>query len=260
MKKSLLMIIPINKTAGRVLCGLFTFLLTLGCDVYTTQKCPSYVVCYNNLRSIKLSALESDSKGVIINCGNDIPVKTFHLYSTGEEKETYDWLCNKHHDLTYNEYRTFMKDLPSESVTFNDKDFVSIDIISDTDFDVNHSAGDNLADIVRFISWSPYKYIRSGYREYYHYSPGSLSNTFESVMPIYWGREYTQTESTCHPVDKMVSELSSDDLILLGHDHPGMIGILVFEVLPTNRGAQNITVRMTTDAGMTLEDVITLTF
>lgn len=236
---------------------LIAFLIS-SCDLYRTYKCPSYVVCYNDLRSVKLEPLESNDKGLCITGGNDTPVVSFHLNSTGKEKDMYDWLCNKHHDNSYNQFRSFL--IASDSVTYNNQDFSSIEIFSDTVFDENHPFGGNLADVVRFLSWSPYKYIYSGYKEYYQYTPGSLSDTFESIMPIYFGRGYTQTKSTCHPVDKMVNELTSEDLILLGRDSPWLIGILVFEALPTNKGDQNITVRMTTDTGIVFEDVIRITF
>lgn len=257
------MIIPTYSRYRIILYWLIALFVFSSCDpMYVTQKCPSYVVCYNDIRSIELSPLTTNTKGLVINCGNDRPVMLYSLNSTDKEKDMYDWLCNKHHDLNYNQYRSFPKGLPSESVTYNDQDYLSIELTSDTDFDESHPTGSNLADIIRFISWSPYKYICSGYTEYYHYDSSNLSKAFNTIMPIYFGAEWFQstTNATCYPIDKIVSELIPEDLILLGHDAPGLLGIIVFEVPPTNKGAQNITVKMKTDTGMIFEDVIRLTF
>ena len=238
--------------------GLMSACLT-GCDLYSPRLCPSYVVFYNNVRSIDLLQVPEGAGCVMICAGNDMPEVLYSLLSEGEEKAEYDRLCEKHCDLSFNRRRTFL--VPSESVGYNDKDFVSIEITSDAAFDESHPAGTNLADVVRFMSWSPREYIASGYLEYYHYDPSGLSDSFKTVMPVYLAREFflPETDATCYPIDKMVCDLEPEDLILLGHDDL-RIGFLKFERMPATPGNHIITVKMETDAGAVFEESIEMTF
>ncbi len=231
-----------------------------GCDLYPSRECPSYVVFYNNMQSIDLHPVPKVPGCLMVAPGYDVsPSVLFSLLSEGEEKAEYDRLCEKHCDLSFNRRRTFL--VPSESVGYNDKDFVSIEITSDAAFDESHPAGTNLADVVRFMSWSPREYIASGYLEYYHYDPSGLSDSFKMVMPVYLAREFflPETDATCYPIDKMVCDLEPEDLILLGHDDL-RIGFLKFERMPANPGNHIITVKMETDAGAVFEKSIEMTF
>ena len=251
-------------------CGVIAALSLCGCDVYKPILCRSYVPCYSNLRTIELqtipereaSRIPSDLKCMLICPGNDIPKVEFSLFSTGKEKEEYDRLCVKHNDLSYNQYRHFLHHFASGSMEYIDKDFVSIEISSDKDYNPDHLAGTNLSDIVRFMSWSAYRFIQSGYSRYYHYAPSDVSESFRAAMSVYFGEKWfrSETDATCYPIDKMVNELQQEDLILLGHDWTWPIGILCFETLPAESGEHTITVRMTTDDGEILEDSILISF
>lgn len=251
-------------------CVLAAVLSLCGCDVYKPRLCRSYVSCYCNLRTIKLTMIPekestripSNLKCILICPGNDRPVVEFSLFSTENEKDEYDRLCIKHNDLNYNQYRLFLMHIASESLAYIDKDFASMDITSDKDYNPAHPAGTDLSDIVRFMSWSPYRFIQSGYSQFYHYDSSDVSKSFSLVMPIYFDKKWFSngTDATCYPIDKMVDELRPEDLILLGHDWTWPIGILCFETLPAESGGHTITVRMTTDDGEILEDSILISF
>jgi hypothetical protein len=155
-----------------------------------------------------------------------------------------------------------MKNIPYDSVTYNDCDFTSIEISSDADFDEAHPAGTNLSDLVRFMSYSPYPYIMSGYKAYFHYDSAAQSESFNKYMPLYIDGEYflSETDATCYPIDKMVKDLGPEDLILVGHDAPGLIGMLCFEQLPSSAGEHTITVKMYADNDKVLSNTIKMTF
>ena len=248
------MTIRTNKLIHGVFGGTLVLLLLTGCTVYSRHFCPSYVVCYQGLSDIKLRPLEEFPNSMAILSGDNRLVQ-YALTFTGERKEKYDMLCKKHHDLGYNQYRNFPDNLPSESVTYTDQDFVSVEVFSDLDYDERHPAGANLADVVRFMSWSPYKYILSKYKDNYDYDPSAHSESFNTIIPVY----FHMNKSSCHPIDKMVCELAPDDLILLGQDGPGLLGILVFEQPPASEGVHRITVKMTSDEGKVFEDTLQLT-
>lgn len=234
-----------------------------GCDVYEWVKSPSYVDCYVNLESINLSVESSDPQCIRITDGTDFPLIAYGLRSKGaSEKEKYDQLCKKHNDLSYNKYRSLSKHVEYDSVTYAEYDFTEITVTSDKDYDEAHPAGESLSDIVRFMSWSPYRYIMSGYSRYYHYNKSDVSDAFDTMMRIYINREYfdNATDATCYPVDKMVKDLTAGDLVLLGHDYPDFLGMLYFEKKPDGEGEHNITVTMRTDTDKVLSNTVKMQF
>lgn len=245
-------------------CGAVIALgLLTGCDVYEWVKSPSYVDCYVNLESINLSVESSDHQCIRITHGTDFPLIAYGLRSKGaSEKEKYDQLCKKHNDLSYNKYRSLSKHVEYDSVTYAEYDFTEITVTSDKDYDKAHPAGESLSDIVRFMSWSPYRYIMSGYSRYYHYNKSDVSDAFDTMMRIYINREYfdNATDATCYPVDKLVKDLTAGDLVLLGHDYPDFLGMLYFEKKPDGEGEHNITVTMRTDTDKVLSNTVKMQF
>lgn len=234
-----------------------------GCDVYEWVKSPSYVDCYVNLESINLSVETSDPQCIRITHGSDFLLIAYGLRSKGAaEKEKYDQLCKKHNDLSYNKYRSLSKHVEYDSVTYAEYDFTEITVTSDKDYDAAHPAGESLSDIVRFMSWSPYRYILSGYSRYYHYDKSDVSDAFDTMMRIYINREYfdNATDATCYPVDKLVKDLTAGDLVLLGHDYPDFLGMLYFEKKPDGEGEHNITVTMRTDTDKVLSNTVRMPF
>lgn len=252
------------KNKYKSLC--FIAIVALGflfaCDpMYTWTKCPSYVVCYVDQADLHLSLISSSANCIVVNPGIDLS-ESGGLHSIGDRKEKYNYLCQKHHDLSYNGYRSIGGSLDHTSVTYGDCDFLEITVTSDKDFDAAHPIGANLSDIVRFMSWSPYKYILSGYSSYYHYDNTDVSEAFDTLMRIYINEKYfdNATEATCYPVDKLIKDLTTEDLILLGHDDPFLLGLLYFEKTPDVEGEYNITVSMKKDDGTVLSETIAMTF
>jgi hypothetical protein len=58
----------------------------------------------------------------------------------------------------------------------------------------------------------------------------------------------------------MVKDLVPEDLILVGHDGPGLIGMLCFEQLPSSAEEHTITVKIYTDNDKVLSNTIKMTF
>ena len=65
---------------------------------------------------------------------------------------------------------------------------------------------------------------------------------------------------TCHPIDKMLSDVTPEDLILLGYDSPYPLFRLCFEKTPSTPGGHLITVRMRTDSDKIFSDSIAMSF
>ncbi len=89
--------------------------------------------------------------------------------SRGKEKEIYEELCVKHNDIGYNEREVDPKELETGDFNYRMvywKDFVAIDVISDRDFDTEHTAGSSLGDVVMYWGISYWEWVKSGYSLY----------------------------------------------------------------------------------------------
>jgi hypothetical protein len=163
-----------------------------------------------------------------------------HYKSTGAKKQVYDALCEKHGDMTFLREQVTWGPGGPVTVEFLGIDFLSIDITSDSAFDEEHPAGVSLGDIVLFNSYSVKPYIDSGY-----------TSTYDN--DVY------------HPVNKHLSDLTQDDLILIGKykyssGDPDYIGKLTFDKEPTLSKIHTFTVTMTADDGRVFTDSIEMTF
>ena len=235
-----------------------------GCaPMYVDRVCPSYITRYEHLTGIHLGRLPHPEA---VNYFEILPkidrAKGCDLNSVGEQKEKFEKLCQKHGDVNYNQVRSLPEFGFTELITFYDKDFAVMNVVSDSDFDDAHPAGTSLADIVRFLGWSPHKYIQSGYSMSYHYMSEDLSEAFNRLLLLFGGKEQlvASNNSICHPIDKKISELEAKDMILLRDFSSMSLGILYFEKTPENIKEHTITLKMTTDDGDVFENSIKIVF
>lgn len=182
--------------------------------------------------------------------------------SEGADEKKYDALCEKHGDMSYNRKVTILGYFPITPNQFIVADFLSVDIISDADFDAAHPAGASLGDIVKFISVSPYPYIKSGYKAKYDWDNSVYD---ELIYHNFLNTPYTVKggpfEKCYHAVEKMVSELTSEDLTLLGDgDTETNLAILKFVSKPTLAQTHNLTITFTPDSGRPITGTVTMEF
>ena len=170
----------------------------------------------------------------------------------------YESLCRKHNDLSYNQKISVINGYDFTAQTFISEDFDSIKVTSDKDYDEKHPAGESLNDLCRFVAFSPYKFISSGYKDYYNYSKDNVSKTL-AKFTRYWRISEGQ-KLTCHPIDKMLSDVTAEDLILLGYDNPYPLFWLHFERKPIVLGEHLVTVEVRTDEGKIYTATITMNF
>ncbi len=204
--------------------------------------CPE--VDYHITRSFVEEYYEVDDFEIVAGYKNTISIKGmkegnyWKFYNSGSQKDKYDALCKKHNDMSWNKtsFRHCVLGV----------DFLSIDFVSDADFDETHSAGASLSDILRFESESLYPFVSGGYEG------------------AEFGENYNRGEYT--RINKPLSELTIDDMKMLGKDtHPNLladryygpyIAYLFWLSEPTLSKTHNITVTMISDDGRTFEKTI----
>jgi hypothetical protein len=214
-----------------------SLLLLSGCRLEGNVKkvfLRSYVREYYKPAGITLSA-RPDGNGMKFYFGFG---KYVCRYSDeGDKKAVYDALCEKNGDMTFN--RTVWVGSPHPIILYMSTTFVSVDVVSNADFDEQHPAGTSLADIIMLDSTTAKPYIDSGYVEYEYDK--------EHRYPYYF-------------IHKMLSEVIPYDLILLGDGRGIADGNFVFESLPTMSKEHTFTITFTDDEGSKMSSSIEMTF
>ena len=213
-----------------ILLSIVTALLYQSCDRARYHVFKSYVTRYCKFEDI---GIDTTKAGNIIIRGKG-RVKQYSWRDEGGEKTTYEALCRKHNDLTYNKKREYH--LRPEWGVCSAVDFREIDIVSDKDFDAEHPAGTTLKDIVRFVSISPKKFIDSGYKDTFNWRrnrPEIFKK--DSIIQIMF---LSETESY-FPINGLLKDIGSDEMQMLPvNTH----GILFFDKEPTAEKEHTLTV------------------
>lgn len=238
--------------------------LLVGCDdssnedgKYSTVKLNTYVVCYQTT----ILSLDADVRdGNLIYLFENIPgMGEGRLYAFNDEhKREFKALSEKYGDTGFkNDYLM----MPPVRREFMAMPFTKVEIVSDSDFDAQHPAGASLSDIARFKTITPYPFIRSGHTETFDWEsyPG-----YEDFKGLFYN---TITDDILHildamyvyPVDKLASELTTDDLTLLGRGECGWVhygkintdpfAVLEFEQEPDISKTHNFVVTLTDEDG-----------
>ncbi|WP_300750088.1 hypothetical protein [uncultured Alistipes sp.] len=114
--------------------------------------------------------------------------------------------------------------------------FISMELVCDSDYDDQHKAGSSLADIVFLAGASPRDFIRSGY----------LSSFDWNLAPEFYvgNRSFASYHAKYAPVYLRLSEIDGDSLMLLDPRF-----FLVFTTPPTSGAAHSFTLTITDNKG-----------
>ena len=231
------------------------------CDLWETKVCKSYVTTYVRLNSFSLEPAAGSSRIDAI-IGNRSEALSFdcHFLSKGDNLRRYEEYCRKRGDVSY-EQRVLVHKGGSifTGPTYLTEDFVSVAVISDTDYDESHPAGTNLSDICRFMAFSPYPFIASGYRNRFDYGTSSISEEFCEFAQANYG-SLPDEEFACHPIDKPLSDVTLEDLKLLGLDYPKCLFGLLLEKRPSSSGEHTISVKIVSESGKSYSASTIVTF
>ena len=204
-----------------ILLSLVTALLYQSCDRARYHVFKSYVTRYCKFEDI---GIDTTKAGNIIIRGKG-RVKQYSWRDEGGEKTTYEALCRKHNDLTYNKKREYH--LRPEWGVCSAVDFIEIDIVSNKDFDSEHPAGTSLKDIVRFVSVSPKKFIDSGYKETFNWRRNRPEIFKKDSMVL---SLFQREAENYFPINRLLKDMGRDEMQMLpANTH----GILFFDKKPT---------------------------
>lgn len=240
-----------------LLCALFF----VSCDTHKVYL-RSYVSAYYEVDSIYMSGM-IENRIAIARYNSEIGPDYIYFVShnsRGKDKEIYDAQCVKHNDMSYNKTVEVPSAYPVLAHEYLATDFISLSIISDSDFNSEYLAGTPLNDMILFCTVSPAPYINSGYKEYFDWDK---ANEIELEIRRAFPRTYAVTMSgkdPRHPTYKLVSELNSGDLTLLGTGETGKLAFLKFEQKPTLDQTHVFTMTLTADDGRVFSDTIEMTF
>ena len=109
---------------------------------------------YDNFGGLPTAYIPNDGDSTSIKSINQIELNAF----LENDSKTFLKLASKYNDTSWNGYTV----TPVEHYVVDDS-ILDIEIITDSDFNENYKAGDNLASVVKFIGSSPYDFIQNGY-------------------------------------------------------------------------------------------------
>ena len=231
-----------------ILLSIVTALLYQSCDRARYHVFKSYVTRYCKFEDI---GIDTTKAGNIIIRGKG-RVKHYSWRDEGGEKTTYEALCRKHNDLTYNKKREY-RHSPEWGVC-SAVDFIEIDIVSNKDFDSEHLAGTSLKDIVRFVSVSPKKFIDSGYKETFNWRRNRPEIFKKDSMVL---SLFQREAENYFPINRLLKDMGRDEMQMLpANTH----GILFFDKEPTAEKEHTLTVTIYIGNNRKLVNYITKKF
>lgn len=228
-----------------ILCGT----LFIECTRNTTYRIDTYVYGYSDYQTLQLSQSTSiDGAGLTL-IGVQMSDPTM-VCSFNNNESLFKRYSAAHNDKCASyEVWVYGGEFVSGEHCFAIYDYTAVDVECDNDWDSDHLSGSSLNDIAHFVSLTPYPYILGQ-----SIAKNPASTYFQSVF----GRPY---EATLTPVDKLVSELKTDELVLLGE---GVIirpfAYIVFEPRSEPYAGREctLTVKFTTTTGIVKSGTITI--
>lgn len=97
-------------------------------------------------------------------------------------------------------------------------DFAKVDVVSNTDFDLEHPSGSSLSKLAQFLTITPYPYIKSGYKAISDWAYNHRLKEYSEIWHLgsLLGSDPKSGAGPYFPVDRKVSELTTADLMMIG--------------------------------------------
>lgn len=121
------------------------------------------------VRDYRISVMQGwgSDRSLLIRCASDRSFsRRVGARSQGADRALYEKLCIEIGDVAYNRKERLVYGSP-ETIGWNTyfaAQIKDISIVSDVDWDIDHPAGSSLDNLFAFLSYTPDKYIRQGYK------------------------------------------------------------------------------------------------
>ena len=194
----------------------FTYFLMCLCLLFLTA-CPVKMDEFYGFRSYVLAFGESTMFRMEVTERNNIllywtlPSRWSTVQDTGLAGIRYDEFATRYNDLSYNRKTRFMGYWGRSYIS---NSLASINIRSDTDFNVEHPAGTSLAHFVRLLSVSPIRFIESGYQETFNWHSNYPTDFLRETATFHQSIRDIQHH---FPISEVLSELEPNDFRLIGN-------------------------------------------
>ena len=175
------------------------------------------------------------------------------IYSAQSNVDAFKQFCEKHGDTKKSPIGSFRQITQSDACIYHFfKDFTTLEVTSDQDFDAAHPAGSSLLDIIHYATDSPYRVLRNNYQTVFSDNALTVEVTDDKYLSEFYGEGpfYRQLFN----IFKQASDLQPGDLSILGNIY------LSFNKLPDSIGPRNIKIKMTADDGTVYDFETVLTF
>ena len=179
-------------------------------------------------------------------------------WNSSEKKNLFDALCREYKDTCYNRGI----DWEYMSVGAAVQRTARIDVVSDRDFDVAHSAGSSLNDFVMFYGATPCPCIASGYKEFFNgfdTLPHPTDNPVYNCSKNYYVHSPNEPKPF-FPIVKRLCDMREEDFLLTCGNASITAGVLFFISKPEGEQTHTLTVTLTTTEGEQFSDDVVYTF
>lgn len=205
----------------------------------------SYVMVYDSIETLYFSVGSAGNKR-LLDCIMEPGQSFFYDSEDVRERAVYDELCKQVDDMDFNGVVVNLDFREYAGHRYAANRWKKIDLVSESDYDTDHPAGTSLADITRFFSVSPWRYIRSGYKETY---TGCLAEEDRRIIDRFFFR-YGNNSPELFPLVGLLSEIDPEELFLLGEDNPEFpCFLLQLDKGPAVPGQYNLTLTCTDTDG-----------
>lgn len=147
--------------------------------------------------------------------------------------EAFDSIASYYGDYGYY-HKSYQSRGGSANNIVNAMHIVSMDVVCLEDYNDTHKAGSSLNDIVYVTSTSPYRFVKSGYKQSVNWKKriNSCSDRFKTLCYERYVKGMDGlTECGLNPVDCMLNEVDPEDFPMMGSVSNGSLYHMLFIAL-----------------------------
>lgn len=180
-----------------------------------TEMKDSYAGGYYEFKGLKATMMEMYGYNCVVLGDTEDVICS---WPGSKNAEVFDSIAGYYGDHGYHR-KSYMSSGGATNNIVNAMHIVSLDVVCMEDYNDTHKAGSSLNDIVYITSTSPYRYIKSGYRQSVKWKEriNSCSDRFKTLCYERYVKGTDElTGYGLSPVDCMLDEVDPEDFPMMG--------------------------------------------